>query len=184
MLYIESIYYVSKKDDSLAIEKKLTSLQQLFAKSPMAEKAATMIDVLKRRNEIEDYLTNLKIERYKEDAAPVVDLTPVRPTIEKANTKTDSVVAKPVTEVAKTKLDSTGKANDMVKSYEFDAKDPQYAVVLLDKVDQVFINETKNAFSRYNAVNFYSQKLFINPLKLDDRYNLVLIGPSMTQSVR
>lgn len=176
LLYIESIYYVSKKDDSTAIEK-LTNLQQLFAKSPMAEKAATMIDVLKRRNEIEDYLTNLKIERYKEDAAPVIDLTPVRPTIEKATTKTDSVVAKPVTEIAKTKVDTTGRANDIVKTYEFDAKDPQYAVILLDKVDQVFINETKNAFSRYNAVNFYSQKLFINPLKLDDRYSLVLIGP-------
>ena len=45
----------------------------------------------------------------------------------------------------------------MVKSCEFDAKDPQYAVVLLDNFGPVFINETKNAFSRYNAVNFIAR---------------------------
>ena len=35
-----------------------------------------MIDVLKRRNEIEDYLTNLTIERAKEDETVIIAETP------------------------------------------------------------------------------------------------------------
>jgi hypothetical protein len=44
LLYIESIYFVSKHEDSSAIET-LTSLKDQFAGSPMAAKAETMIDV-------------------------------------------------------------------------------------------------------------------------------------------
>ena len=62
LLYIESIYYVTQKDDSTAI-KVLTDLSSQFATSPMAEKAKTMIGVLSRRAEIEDYLTKLQVTR-------------------------------------------------------------------------------------------------------------------------
>ena len=62
LLYIESIYYVTQKDDSTAI-KVLTDLSSTFATSPMAEKAKTMIAVLSRRAEIEDYLTKLQVTR-------------------------------------------------------------------------------------------------------------------------
>ena len=62
LLYIESIYYVTQKDDSTAI-KVLTDLSGTFATSPMAEKAKTMIGVLSRRAEIEDYLTKLQVTR-------------------------------------------------------------------------------------------------------------------------
>ncbi len=37
-----------------------------------------MIDVLQRRSEIEGYLTNLTIERAKEDETVVIDETPAR----------------------------------------------------------------------------------------------------------
>ena len=43
-----------------------------YPNSPMKEKAATMIDVLGRRDSIENYLTNLKVERAKEDSQIVV----------------------------------------------------------------------------------------------------------------
>ena len=46
LLYIESIYFVSKREDSSAIET-LTSLNTQFASIAFAEKAQTMIDVLK-----------------------------------------------------------------------------------------------------------------------------------------
>ncbi|MEP7320117.1 MAG: hypothetical protein ABI921_15275, partial [Panacibacter sp.] len=177
LLYIESVFYVSRKEDSVAIEK-LTSLKDLNPQSPLAEKAATMIDVLQRRNEIEQYLTNLQITRNdKEDAAPVVDLTPVRPTIQKVVVKHDSVVNKNITQPAKTKVDTTSGAPTIIRNFEFVATDPQFVAILLNKVDPVYINEAKNAFNRYNQVTFYNQKLTMTPVKLDDQYNLVLIGP-------
>ncbi|QEC66951.1 tetratricopeptide repeat protein [Panacibacter ginsenosidivorans] len=177
LLYIESIYYVSKRDDSTAIEK-LTNLQNMYAQTPLAEKAATMIDVLGRRKEIENYLTNLDIKRYQEDAGPVVNLETPKTVFEKVDTKRDSLVSKPVTQIAKSNVDTTNKvAAPVIKSYEFNAKDPQYVVVLLDKVAPVFVSEAKNAFNKYNQVNFYNQKLNITPVPLDERYNLVLIGP-------
>jgi hypothetical protein len=136
-----------------------------------------MIDVLHRRKQIENYLTNLQIKRYEEDETPVVDLTPVKPTIQKVEVKRDSVVSNPATKLAKTKVDTTSGAAPVVKTFSFNAKDSQFVAILLDKVAPVFINEAKNAFGKYNQVNFYNQKLNIAPLKLDDRYNLVLIGP-------
>ncbi len=177
LLYIESIFYVSRKEDSTAIES-LTNLQSMYPESPLAAKATTMIDVLQRRSQIEDYLTKLQITRNdKEEDAQVVDLTPVKPTIQKVIITRDSVVNKSVTQIAKAKVDTTSSGPAVVKSFEFNAKEPQFVAIQLDKVDPVYISEAKNAFNRYNQINFYNQKITIAALKLDDRYNLVLIGP-------
>jgi len=176
LLYIEAIYYVSKREDTTAINR-LNNLKDMYAESPLAEKAETMIDVLSRRQEIETYLTNLKIERYKDDETPVVDLTPVQPTIRKVVITRDTTKSNNlVTQQAKANVDTSGKAAPVIKTYTFDPKEQQYVLILLDKVAPVYINEAKNAFNRYNQI-IYSQKLNITPVKLDDRYNLVLIGP-------
>jgi outer membrane protein assembly factor BamD (BamD/ComL family)/tetratricopeptide (TPR) repeat protein len=176
LLYIEAIYYVSVREDSAAIDR-LINLQNLTTDSAFAEKATTMIDVLHRRSEIETYLTNLQIKRYEEDETPVVNLTQVQPTINKVEVTRDSVKSNPVAQQAATKVDTAGKAPAVIRTYEFNPKDQQYVVILLDKVAPVYINEAKNAFTRYNQINFYNQKLNITPVKLDDRYNLVLVGP-------
>ncbi len=73
LLYIESVYYIKQKEDSVAIDR-LQNIIALFKKSPLSEKAATMIDVLKRRNEIESYLTNLNVEKPVEMVTRGVDL--------------------------------------------------------------------------------------------------------------
>lgn len=178
LLYIESIYYVSTKQDSIAIEK-LGQLRDLYAQTPLAEKAVTMIDVLQRRSEIESYLTKLEIKRYEEDASPVINLTEVKPTVKKVDIRRDSLVSDKGNQVVKMLVDSASMLNNptLAKAYAFDPKEPQYVAVLLDQVAPVYITEAKNAFSRYNQITFYNQKLVVTPLKLDDRYNLVLIGP-------
>jgi hypothetical protein len=43
-----------------------------YPTSPMKDKAATMIDVLGKRDSIERYLTNLNVTRAKEDSQIVV----------------------------------------------------------------------------------------------------------------
>jgi len=47
----------------------------------------------------------------------------------------------------------------------------------LNKVDPVYANETRNAFNRYNQVNFYNQKINVSSVKLSDTMNVVLLGP-------
>lgn len=182
LLFIESVYYISERADSIAIDK-LSNLQQRAAGTPLAEKAERMIDVLNRRDEIESYLTQLKIERYKDDElAPVINLTPVQTTIEKKETipTKDSVVSKPaiITQQSK-QITDTAKAETktIVRSYTYNPLDGQFAAIVMDNVAPVYINESKNAFNRYNQANFYNQKINVVTQKIDDRYSLVLMGP-------
>lgn len=178
LLYIESIYFVSKHDDSTAIET-LTSLRDQFANSPLAQKAETMMNVLSRRSEIETYLTNLQITRLPEDEpSPLVNLNPVENIIDKKEIKKDSVVNKPADKVAKSNVDSFKTVSGTaVRTYVFNASDQQFVGIILNKVDPVYQNETRNAFNRYNKMNFYNQKIDANSSKLNDSLNLVLLGP-------
>ena len=73
LLYIESVYYIKQKEDSTAINR-LENIVSLFKTSPLAEKATIMIDVLKRRKEIENYLTNLNVNRTDDVLSRGVDL--------------------------------------------------------------------------------------------------------------
>ncbi|TMP36333.1 hypothetical protein CWB97_22815, partial [Pseudoalteromonas citrea] len=61
------------KDDSTAIQR-LQQLAANFSGTEMAKKARTMIDALNRRKEIEDYLTNLQIDKPEEIPTRNVEL--------------------------------------------------------------------------------------------------------------
>ena len=103
LLYIESIYYVKQKDDSVAINR-LQSIVTLFPKTPLAEKATTMIDVLKRRSQIENYLTNLQIERPEETVERRVDLNSTTPLGDNVKIKKDSAATPKQLELTKKEL--------------------------------------------------------------------------------
>jgi outer membrane protein assembly factor BamD (BamD/ComL family) len=94
LLYIESIYYVKQKDDSTAINR-LQNIVSLFGKSPLAEKAATMIDVLKRRAQIEYYLTHLDLNKTDEITSRRVDLNTTNTVLANAGRKRDSAINVP-----------------------------------------------------------------------------------------
>jgi len=80
LLYIEAIYYVSSHDDTTAI-KVLNDLVSNFTTNPMAEKAKTMIDVLGRRTEIENYLAKLEVTRKADTQNPDAIASSQPPTI-------------------------------------------------------------------------------------------------------
>ena len=77
LLYIQSVYYIQQRQDDSA-KKSLQDIIRVFPKTPMAAKAKALIDVLGRRKQIEDYLTNLQIQRPAEDSTgePVAIVTP------------------------------------------------------------------------------------------------------------
>lgn len=185
LLFIESIYYIRQKEDSTAI-KVLTDLSSMYAKDSMASRAKTMIDVLKRRKEIEEYLTNLQVTR-NEDSTSVATNVPATPKIEtkpvvKAPTPTpDSSAAKK--NVAVVPPPTPEKKGPVVappvsvKNFSFVATDPQYVVILLDKVDPVYETEARNAFNRFNLEKYYNQKIEISSVKLNEQFSMVLEGP-------
>lgn len=237
LLYIESVYYIKQKEDSLAIDI-LNNIVETYPNSLLKDKAERMIDVLKRRSEIEDYLTNLSIERAKEDEPIVIAETPVKQ-IRNENTiiKKDSVqkisavipepvkkdiapvkqdtISSPVNKDIPAKQDSVPaavvkkenipvkkdsvpavvvkKENVPVKkdntpapvkrdstpplpkaSFNFSPAAPQYVVMLLDKVDPVYISEARNAFVRYNREKFSGQNIEIVKEVVDKDKSLLI----------
>lgn len=176
LMFIESIYYVRRAEDSTAIGL-LNKLIKKDSKTALAERAATMISVLKRRPQIENYLTNLEVERREDNYTPVVDLNttemvsapnkpaaPKQPTtaIVQKEIKTDSIfISKPQ------------KAN----GFSFDVNHQQYVAIVLTKVEQVFVNEAANSITRYNKTNFYNQSIPSSVVPIDGDNKLLLLGP-------
>lgn len=197
LLYIESIYYIKQREDGKAIDA-LQSLVQLNRDAPISKKAENIIRVLKKRNEIEDYLTNLEVTRATEDSVAAIEEPPVK----KEEAEVPVVEAKPkegvkeqVTTGAKPKATNvtTGKqpplsrpAIDSSKfnkpapkpqgGYNYNAADVHYVSIILNKVDVVYINEAKNAFARYNRENYYGQTIDIQIYPLDDENKLLLLS--------
>jgi tetratricopeptide (TPR) repeat protein len=177
LLYIESVYYIKQQNDSTAISE-LQKLQNKYPGTPLAERATTMIDVLGRRKQIEEELTNLKIEEPQPEVKKrviIVDTVATRPQVIKADTAS---VAKPVTNLP-TKTDSvvTKKTAKPILAFSFNAAAPHYVMIILNKVDVVFGNEAKNAFARYNSEKYYNKTFEVNTIPLDADNKLVLIKP-------
>jgi tetratricopeptide (TPR) repeat protein len=177
LLYIESVYYIRKKDDSTAT-KILEQIITQYPASPLKAKAVTMIDVLKRRDSIENYLSALSIERAKEDSQIIVydDATiskEVLPAITRNNQKSKDVVIIP----GKAVIDSSKLLPPVSNgTFTFDPLTPQYVIMVLNKVDPVYSSEARNAFTRYNREKFSSLGIEISKDTLDKDRTLLIFS--------
>ncbi|MEO8771360.1 MAG: hypothetical protein ABI402_14795 [Ferruginibacter sp.] len=173
LLYIESINYIKDRKDSEAIAE-LKDIIVLYPTSPLKQKAITLIDVLKRRAEIESYLTSLQVTRAAEDDKVVMsDEKGVE--IVKPN---DKIIEPKKIEALKNivvKNDSIQTPASMKSGvFTWQSDKPQYVIMILNKVDAVYIREAKTAFDKYNSSNFLSKHLTINKDQLDaDRTILI-----------
>lgn len=186
LLYIESIYHVSERQDSTAIQK-LGTLIYMFPNSKIRPLAETMRSVVSRRKEIETYLTNLKITRLQDTEEEFVrkginehydaTLKEKGPIVFKDSVRTPikNDIALKIPKLVIQKADTVSKNG--IPPYIIAVDSPHYVMLLLDKVARVFATETGNAFNRFNKQNYrqLSQPARLQPL--DDRYQLVLIGP-------
>ncbi|HUP12241.1 MAG TPA: tetratricopeptide repeat protein, partial [Niastella sp.] len=231
LLYIQSVYYIKQRQDDSA-KKTLTDITRLFPNSPMAAKARALIDVLSRRKQIEDYLTNLQIERPAEDSTaepvtivtpqpaqqqPVVQPQPVKeeppvvvkpdpkpatnmpktqqptttvpkveqpkPDVAKIDKPVTTPVKPPVTQLPPPPVKKDSVSMPKVKEEEpkplvltHNAEQAHYVAIVLDKVDPVYVNEARNAFTRYNREQYSAKGLSVNNHNVSDAYKLVLIG--------
>ncbi|MDP4284221.1 MAG: tetratricopeptide repeat protein [Bacteroidota bacterium] len=180
LLYIQSVYYIREKKDSVATDI-LKQIISKYPKSPLKEKAETMIYVLSKRDSIENYLTNLHVVRMKEDSQIVVfddtktakNLAPVNNNDQTVQKKTETIApAKTLT------LNPAEKLPPPVSNatFTFDPNAEQNVVMVLSKVDPVYSSEAKNAFSRYNRTKFYSLNLQITKDTLDKDRTLLIIS--------
>jgi tetratricopeptide (TPR) repeat protein len=176
LLYIEALYNVKLHNDSLAIAK-LQGLIQTYPQSALKAKAETMIDVLKRRKEIETYLTNLQVTRAEENKLTVIDdnnkpivktqAIPVAP---------PSAPKLPVTAPIVIKDSLKAVTRVMTGSYTFKPDAPHYVMMVLEKVDGVYINEAKNALTRYSRDNYYGVPIEITKDVIDADHSILLIS--------
>jgi len=174
LMYIESVYYIKQKDDAKATQI-LNAIITQQPNTPMAFKAATMIDVLSRRQKIEDELNRLNVQRAEErkliiDTTTKQVFTPL-PEKEKSEEIVKAADNKPVVKTADTVINKP-----IISAYSFKPDDKYYAVVLLTKVDMVWVNETKNAFSIYNRNKFYNKQFEYSVSPINPEYKVLLIG--------
>jgi hypothetical protein len=144
----------------------------------LKDKAATMIDVLKRRKEIEDYLTNLQVTRVEDDKIliPSGDNKPVVKQ-QAPVAAVPTAIQKPAAAVPVIK-DTVPKAPALLTNGAFTIKPdaPHTVVMILEKVDGVYINEAKNAFGRYNKENYYGQVIDITKDAIDADHNILIFA--------
>jgi len=206
LLYIEAVYHIRQRQDSVA-KKVLQTLIAQGPETAMGKKAQTMIDVLNRRVQIETELAMMQITRPVEDSAstiaviappktipstpvvvppvtnPPVDTVALRPMIRKESSvsvqpKKEVVIDKPISNpVSDTAAKKPIVAPKTVSAYRFEPGIKHSVLVILDKVDPMFVNEVKNAFVRYNKEKYYNQTIDANTIILDaDRKILQLSG--------
>jgi hypothetical protein len=184
LLYIEAVYYIKERQDSLATIA-LNNIISKFDGSPLAIKATNLLDVLSRRHEIEEELRNLVInmpDTTTSNQAPTI-VTPLPVVIQPA--VKDTAVSKPIQQppvtINKPVVDTVAKqpvkTEPAPTSFSFDAEKPHYVLIVLNKVDPIFVNEAKNAFARYNRDTYFNKQMQAELIDIDTDNKLLLISP-------
>lgn len=176
LLYIESVYLISNRNDSQAIDK-LMQLIQLYPTSPLKDKASTMIDVLRRRAEIEAYLTKLEVTRMEDEKIIFPDEKPVesiKPVIKAEEPKRIEPPARAPVQKPETAIP---ELPSMVSGgFKWQPEKPQMIMMVLDKTDGMYVNEARNAFMRYNRQKYYNKTIAINKETLTTDKALLLFS--------
>ena len=172
LLYIEAVYHIKQRNDSIAITV-LNSILTQFPSTPLAARAATLLDVLSRRAQIEEELRNMVVTRNQGDAPKNQPVIINQPNLVKDTAKAQPIVInnppKPLADTVKTKPVNT--------PYKFNANDPYYVVLVLNKVDPVFCNEAKNAIARFNRETFYNKQMTADLFEIDSDNRIMLMSP-------
>jgi len=177
LMYIEAVYYVKSREDSIAITT-LKMISQLFPTSPLAPKAIQLADVVRRRSEIEKELTSMSVVRVKEDSISLADnsqllkkIDPSEKTVKPVEPAVKNQVAaieSPVRDSSKLKLPEPAVLPAPVQNerYTFNANAPHAVIMLMNNVDIVYINEAKRALARYHSIKYPENEFTVNNDKI------------------
>ncbi len=205
LLYIESVYYIKQRQDEEAIEA-LQNLIRVENEAPIAKRAENIINVLKRRAEIEKYLTELEIDTG--DSTAMADSTGIDLAVMEEEDKPDEMIKEEVQEPEPVKGTRQGIAGreekpkaEAVKpgkqvitrppvdsaaipkvvatpenaaGFTYNPDEEHFVLILLNKVDGIYVTEAKNAFGRYNRENFSGRPMDIVIQPLDEETTLLM----------
>ncbi len=161
LLYIEAIHHIRERNDSVAITT-LNNIIALYPESPLKAKAENLVSVLRRRSEIESYLTNLEITREEEEVAmisgdkPVVVAPKPQPKIENRGVEPSGIITRPPADSVLRPL--PGRA---AGGFTINPEEQHMVMLVMDNVDGVYVNEARNAFVRFNRERYYNQPITI-----------------------
>ena len=178
LLYIESLYYINKKQDSIAIET-LRKITTLYPNSSLSEKAQLFASVISRRSEIEKELTEKNIQKEQETVIDWIEDGPLSRT-KVSDIKIDSMVKdkQTVKLLQPIKIDSTSlvsyNKNNTDQKYSFDLNETQFALLILNDVDIIYTNEAKRAITNYNNRSFSNKNLVVQQEKIDGKTILII----------
>jgi hypothetical protein len=172
LLYIEALYYIKKKDDSLAIAT-LNKIPALYPSSPLAGKAGIIADVLNRRSEIENELSSATIVRSTEEIIEKVNDRQVSaPVVAKIKQENIPIVTTKDTTTKKIALDTVSIKAPVIEKkiggFQFDANEKYFVLMLLKNIDIVYINEAKRALTRYHSTNMPEKEISIRQDKIEE----------------
>ena len=192
LLYIEAVYNIRQRNDSVAKGSLQTIINQ-NTNAGLTAKAQNLLSVLNRRQQIEDELSRYQMQNTTVDTAtkqPVViqqppkkDTLVIKPPVQKP--LTDTVVKKQLNDSVVKKQPIQKATDTVVKKnippipnsiYTYAADAPHLAMVILDKVDPVFVSEAKNAFFRYNREKYYNQPLEVQIISLTNDIKLLVVS--------
>lgn len=213
LLYIEALYYIKQKKDSSALLT-LTDIETTFPGTPMAEKAAILKDVVSRRSEIEDYLTNTNIVRQTEDAVVIpfdegpkvnkmeqqVQRDSAKISIVNKPTQNNTNIEKPKAPVEKVGIEKNNKPSAKISlgnkpgtdstrikplkdtkiemAYLYNANEPYVVMMYFEKVDPIYITESRIAFQRYNNSSHTGETIQITIFEgKEDEMSWMDLGP-------
>ena len=179
LLYIEAVYYIRQRQDSIAVNV-LNEITTRFSATPLSSRATNLINILGRRNQIEDELSKLVINRPQEDTTRRTTFIPSTTVISKQpDIRIDTTKNIPVVTSIKPRIDTIARpvlAPAAATAFTYAPNDPYYVVLILNKVDPVFTNEARNAFMRHNKETFYNKQYTIELSELDPDNKMMLIS--------
>lgn len=155
---IEAIYYIKQNNDSTAINK-LNTIINSNTEIALKEKAATMIEVLNRRQQIIAHLNTLD-SNGNFDSSRIFRERFIRDSLIQAAKDAFSI-------------DSSLIGKPFIK----DLNAPHFAVLLLTDVENYFIKETKKSLDSFNITHPSTKDIITKTLKLNKQYTLMLLGP-------
>lgn len=178
LLYIEAVHYIKNRNDSNAIVV-LNALKEKAQGTLMEAKAQTMIDVLKRRAEIEKYLTDLQVTREAEDTMVMMEGKKVTEAVIPSASGQQQPVKPTIVAGPKPNMVSPiNPQNDKFASGPFllEPDKPHYVAMFFDNVDFVYVREAKTALERYNKNYFSKENITINRDALGSGQNVLLFA--------
>jgi tetratricopeptide (TPR) repeat protein len=177
LLYIQSVYYIQKRQDSAAMNV-LHQIVNQYPNSPMREKATTMIDVLSKRDSIENYLTHLNVTRAKEDSQIVVFDESKKVNVTPTVRNEAPVIKNETIQPQKPVINPEKKLAPPVKNaqFTFNPTDSQNVLMVLTKVDPVYVSEARNAFNRFNSQSAATNQIQVVKDTLDSQRSFLVFS--------